>query len=216
VSPAESAIPRSDGSIPENLPSRAAASTPVLRSRSVEDPQQDPDRALVQRLRAGDRAAFDELVRTYEQPILKLVQRYVHVREDASDVAQRTFLRVFERLDTYRGESRFRTWLYRVAVNAAIDHARGARDARSVPIEDDVAFTNSLGTDRLVAAEVWRKVSARLADLPPRQRLVVELRFFHDLSFEEIGAIVDSTEDAAKVNYHHAVKRLRSLLGPPK
>jgi RNA polymerase sigma-70 factor (ECF subfamily) len=180
----------------------------------VDDPRHDPDRALVERLRAQDRTAFDELVRTYEASILKLVQRYVQVTEDARDVTQRTFIRVFERLDSYRGESRFRTWLYRVAVNVAIDHARGTQQA--VPIEDDVAFTSSLGTDRLVAAEVWRKVNARLADLPPRQRLVVELRLFHDLSFEEIGAIVDSTEDAAKVNYHHAVKRLRSLLGPPK
>jgi RNA polymerase sigma-70 factor (ECF subfamily) len=138
------------------------------------------------------------------------------VAEDARDVAQQTFVRVFERIGSYRGESRFRTWLYRVAVNLALDHARGTQHARSVPIEDDVAFTHSLGTDRLVAAEVWRKVNARLADLPPRQRLVVELRLFHDMSFEEIAAIVDSTEDAAKVNYHHAVKRLRSLLGPKK
>ena len=167
-------------------------------------------------MRAGDRAAFDEMVRAYEPPILKLVQRYVRVSEDAKDVAQRTFVRVFEHLDSYRGDSRFRTWLYRVAVNAAIDHARGAHHERSVPLEDDAAFTNSLGTDRLVAAEVWRKVNARLADLPARQRLVVELRFFHDLSFDEIGAIVDSPEDAAKANYHHGVKRLRSLLGPPK
>ena len=93
---------------------------------------------------------------------------------------------------------------------------RGDNSSESVPIEDDVAFTNSLGTEKLVAAEVWRKVVTRLAELPPRQRLVVELRVFHDLSFEEIAAIVDSTEDAAKVNYHHAVKRLRSLLPTEK
>ena len=63
------------------------------------------------------------------------------------------------------------------------------------------------------AAEVWRKVSARLEELPPRQRLVLELRVFHDLSFDEIAAVVDSSEDSAKLNYHHAVKRLRGLLG---
>lgn len=141
-----------------------------------------------------------------------LVRRYVTVEEDAKDIAQPTFVRVLERIDSFRAESRFRTWLYRIAVNLALDHVRGEKHARSIPIEDDVAFTNSLGTDKLVAAEVWRKVSARLAELPPRQRLVVELRVFHDLSFEEIGAIVDSTEDAAKMNYHHGVKRLRSIL----
>jgi RNA polymerase sigma-70 factor (ECF subfamily) len=182
----------------------------------VDETENDPDRALVARIRAGDRAAFDELVHQYEQPILRLVQRYVQVQEDAKDVAQRTFIRVFERLESFRGESRFRSWLYRVAVNVALDHARGAQSAHAVPLEDDAAFTNSLGTERLVAKEIWRKVNARLADLPPRQRLVVELRLFHDLSFEEIGAIVESTEDAAKVNYHHGVQRLRSLVAPSK
>jgi RNA polymerase sigma-70 factor (ECF subfamily) len=172
----------------------------------------DEDGALVDRYRAGDRAAFDELVQRHQRAVLQLVRRYVKSEEDAKDVTQRTFIRCFERLDSFRFESKFRTWLYRIAVNLALDHLRGDRTSESVPIEDDVAFTNSLGTEKLVAAEVWRKVVTRLAELPPRQRLVVELRVFHDLSFEEIAAIVDSTEDAAKVNYHHAVKRLRSLL----
>lgn len=176
----------------------------------------DPDRELVARLLAGDKSAFEELVRNYEAPIARLVRRYVHDAEDAKDVTQRTFVRVFERLASYRGDARFRTWLYRVAVNLALDHVRGAPLGESVPIEDDVAFTNSLGTERLVAAEIWRKVQERLADLPAKQRLVVELRVYHDLSFEEIATLVDSSEDAAKVNYHHAVKRLRTLLVPPK
>jgi RNA polymerase sigma-70 factor (ECF subfamily) len=176
-------------------------------------PGSDRDLEVVARFKGGDRTAFDELVRRYERPILALVRRYVTVEEDAKDVAQRTFVRVLERIDSYRSQSSFKTWLYRVAVNLALDHARGDRSGNTVPLEDDVAaFTSSLGTEKLVAAEVWRKVSARLAELPPRQRLVVELRVFHDLSFEEIGAIVDSSEDAAKANYHHAVKRLRSIL----
>lgn len=184
---------------------------------SASDETTDPDRTAVERFLSGDRAAFDELVRKYERATVQLVQRYVKVEEDARDVAQRAFMRVFERLGSFRFESKFRTWLYRIAVNLALDHVRrGPSAGQAVPVEDDVAFTNSLGTEKLVAAELWRKVSARLAELPPRQRLVVELRVFHDLSFEEIAAIVDSSEDAAKVNYHHAVKRLRSLMPIPK
>lgn len=176
----------------------------------------DPDRPAIDRFRAGDRGAFDELVRKYERSMLQLARRYVKVDEDAKDVAQRTFVRAFERIESFRADSKFRTWLYRIAVNIALDHVRGEKHTRFVPVEDDIVFTNSLGTDRLVAAEVWRKVSVRLAELPPRQRLVVELRVFHDLSFEEIAAIVDSSEDAAKVNYHHGVKRLRSILAARK
>jgi RNA polymerase sigma-70 factor (ECF subfamily) len=166
---------------------------------------------MIERIRRGERGAFDELVRKYERSVHRLVRRYVVTDEDAKDVTQRTFVRVFERLRSFRAESTFQKWLYRLAVNAAVDHTRGASHRSSVPIEDDVAFTNSLGTEKLVAAEIWRKVRARLAELPPRQRLVVELRVFHELSFDEIAVIVDSSEDAAKMNYHHAVKRLRSL-----
>jgi RNA polymerase sigma-70 factor (ECF subfamily) len=184
------------------------------QGRRVSQPTiEDPDRAAIARFRSGDRAAFEELVRKYERSIVSLVRRYVAIEEDAKDVAQRTFVRVLERIDSFHSRSSFRTWLYRIAVNLALDHARGNRnEAAVVPLEDDVAFTSSLGTEKLVAAEVWRKVSARLAELPPRQRLVLELRVFHDLSFEEIGALVDSSEDAAKANYHHGVKRLRSIL----
>jgi RNA polymerase sigma-70 factor (ECF subfamily) len=178
----------------------------------MSDESVDPDRPFVERFLAGDRGAFDELVRRHERPTLRLVQRYVKSEEDARDVTQRAFVRVFERMAGFRFQSKFRTWLYRVAVNAALDHVRQAPPGELVPVEDDLAFTNSLGTEKLVAAEIWRKVSVRLAELPARQRLVVELRVFHDLSFDEIAAIVDSSEDAAKANYHHAVKRLRSLL----
>ena len=89
---------------------------------------------------------------------------------------------------------------------------RGAPPHEPFPLEDVAAFTSSLATSKLVAAEVWRKVGARLEQLPPMQRLVVELRLFHDLSFKEIAAIADSNEDAAKASYHHGVKSLRSLL----
>lgn len=188
-----------------------------MSGAGVPRPDGDPDEGLIARFRGGDSSAFEELVRKYERSIVALVRRYVAVEEDAKDVAQRTFVRVLERLDSFRAQSSFRTWLYRVAINLAVDHRRGDDSGNSVPLEDDVAFTSSLATERLVAAEVWRKVSERLAELPPRQRLVVELRVFHDLSFEEIGAIVDSSEDAAKANYHHGVKRLRSILSrvPP-
>jgi RNA polymerase sigma-70 factor (ECF subfamily) len=172
----------------------------------------DPDAAILERFRSGDRTAFDALVRKYELQIRALARRYVKVEEDAKDVAQRAFVRAFERFATFRGQSQFRTWLYRIAVNLSLDHVRGGHDHEILSIDDDVAFTSSLGTSKLIAAEVWKKVSARLADLPARQRLVVELRVFHDLSFEEVAAIVGSSEDAAKMNYHHGVKRLRTLL----
>jgi len=174
--------------------------------------QPDPDLDVVDRFRAGDRRAFDELVRRYQDPILGLVRRYVKASDDAQDVAQKAFVRAFEKIDTFRGDSSFRTWLHRIAINLALNHIRGQDRLQPLELDDVAAFTNSLGTERLVAAEVWRKVHARLAELPPKQRLVVELRLFHELSFKEVADIADCSEDSAKVNFHHAVKKLRALL----
>jgi RNA polymerase sigma-70 factor, ECF subfamily len=170
------------------------------------------DVALVERSRSGDRAAFDALVRTHGPRLHQIVMRYVRNEDDAKDVVQLALVRAFERIASFRGDSSFATWLCRIAINVALSHIRGARGDTFVPLEDDSAFTNALGTEKLVAAELWRKVQVRLAELPPKQRLVVELRLFHELSFDEIGVVAGCTEDAAKANYHHGVKRLRELL----
>lgn len=184
---------------------------PVLASDRGE-PRLDADLDAIVRHRAGDPIAFDELVKRHEALIHGLVLRYVKNAEDARDLTQQAFVRAFERIDTFRGVSSFRTWLYRIAINLALSFLRGAPPAATVPLEDVTAFTTSLGTSRLMAAEVWRKVSVRLDQLSPLQRLVVELRLFHDLSFKEVAAIADSSEESVRTTYHQAIRRLRDLL----
>jgi RNA polymerase sigma-70 factor (ECF subfamily) len=171
----------------------------------------DPDTALVARFLAGDRSAFEALVRRHQSAVRRLVFRYVKSEADAKDITQSAFVKVFEKLPEFRGEAAFRTWLFRIAINLALNHVRGT-PAELAPLGDVAAFTSSLETSRLVAAELWRKVSARLDDLPPKQRLALELRIFHDLSFEEVAAVAGFSIESAKANFHHAVKRLRGLL----
>jgi RNA polymerase sigma-70 factor (ECF subfamily) len=176
----------------------------------------DEDAELIARFRAGDRTAFDAIAIKYRDPILGLVRRYVKNDSDAEDVAQRALLRAFEKLDTFRGESAFRTWLFRIAIHLALNHIRGRDRFQAVELDDIASFTNALETAKLVAAELWQKVSARLDELPPKQRLVVELRLFHELSFKEISTIADCSEESAKANFHHGVKRLRVVIAQPK
>lgn len=171
----------------------------------------DPDAAFVAQFLAGDRDAFDALVRRHQAAVRSLVLRYVKSDADAKDITQVAFVRAFEKLSEFRGQAAFRTWLFRIAINLALNHIRGA-PADLAPIGDVGAFTKSLQTSQLVAAEVWRKVSARLDDLPPKQRLALELRIFHDLSFEEVADVGGFSVESAKANFHHAVKRLRGLL----
>jgi RNA polymerase sigma-70 factor (ECF subfamily) len=187
------------------------ANDPPARGSHDRGSPQDPDLDLVARFRAGERGAFDDLVRRYQDSVNALVRRYVKSEDDAREVTQKAFVRAFERIDTFRGESSFGTWVHRIGINFALNHIRG--QDRHEPLEDDLrAFTNSLGTERLVAAEMWRKVHARLAELAPKQRLVVELRLFHELSFREVAVLADCSEDSARVTFHQAVKRLRSLI----
>jgi RNA polymerase sigma-70 factor, ECF subfamily len=179
---------------------------------SNEPPPLDEDAPLVARFVAGDKGAFQALALKYNEPLFQLVRRYVKNDADAKDVSQRALLRAFEKLDTFRGGSTFRTWLFRIAIHLALNHLRDHRHEQSLDLDDIASFTNALETGKLVAAEIWQKVSARLSELPPKQRLVVELRLFHELSFKEIAVVAGCSEESAKSNYHHGVKRLRDAI----
>lgn len=141
------------------------------------------------------------------------MKRYLRSDSDVEDVVQQAFIQAHDAAAGLRDEARFKSWLLRIGINLAITFHRRKKGEPLSVIEDDRAFATSLGTSKLVARELWEKVSVELERLPPKQRVIVELRLFHDLSFEEIGAIVESSEDSAKVNYHHAVKKVRSVFG---
>jgi RNA polymerase sigma-70 factor, ECF subfamily len=175
----------------------------------------DPDLPLVERVRAGDRGAFDELVARHGAALCRLVARYVKTPEDAADAAQEALLRAFERIGSFRGEAPFRAWLLRVGVNVALNRIRVTQLCEPLDLLDDERFTTSLRTTSLVAAELWRKIGERVSALPPKQRLAVELRLFHELTFDEIAGVMGTSDDAAKSNFHAGVKRLRGLLPSP-
>jgi RNA polymerase sigma-70 factor (ECF subfamily) len=172
----------------------------------------DDDRQLVARSRGGDRRAFGELVARHQRAIFLLAVRYLDNVEDARDVAQRTFVQAFQKLGRFRQESGFRTWVYRIAINLAVtalrERGRAAKmAARASSLETEVAPVEP------ISEREARRLRAAVASLPPKQRLVVELRVFDELSFREVAEVAGSSEDAAKMNFHHALKRLRTLIG---
>jgi RNA polymerase sigma-70 factor (ECF subfamily) len=179
----------------------------VLRLIRVEASDED----LLARVRGGERNAFDELVRRHERSIYLLALRYLGVPEDARDVTQRAFVQAYRQLERFRGQASFRTWIYRIASNLALDtlRARG-REAR---LAAELLEPAPVDGDKLGEREERVRLRKAVAELPPKQRLVVELRIFDELPFREVAEIVGSSEDSAKVNFHHALKRLRALLG---
>lgn len=174
------------------------------------------DEILVDRFREGDRRAFEELVRRHQRAVFHLARRFVRDDDEAKDVAQRTFVKAFQGLHALRGGGAFRTWLFRITANLALNHIRD--HSRVHPTEDAGANipVEAIGADRLDDAERRAQLHAALDELPPKQRLVLELRVFQELSFREVAEIAGCSENAAKVNFHHAVKKLRACIEPSK
>lgn len=173
----------------------------------------DPDRELVDRFGAGERSAFDTLVRRHQKGMWRLVRRYVKRDADAADVTQQAFVRAFKGLVAFRGAATVRSWLYRIAINCALTWLRDHRREEPAEIAEDALTDANPAPARLIGNETSLRLRAAIALLPPKQKLVLELRVFDDLPFREVAALADCSENAAKVSFHYAVKKLRESLG---
>src|SRR5215468_12352437 len=172
----------------------------------------DEDEDLVERFRRGDPNAFDDLVRKYQRPVFYLARPYVKDDDEAKDLAQRAFVKALMGIDRLRGAGAFKTWIYKIVCNLSLNHLRDrARIAHDEEAGHNVAV-EAVGTDRMVELEDKARILDAIEGLPPKQRLVLELRVFEGLSFRDVAKAVGSTENAAKVNFHHAVKRLRESI----
>lgn len=174
---------------------------------------EDPDRELVERFQAGERAAFDQIVRRHQRGVWHLVRRYVKRDADASDVTQLVFVRAFRGLGAFRGAASVRSWLYRIGINCALSWLRDHRREEPAEIADDALTDANPAPERIMGGQEGARLRRAIAELPPKQKLVLELRVFDDLSFKEVAELADCTENTAKVNFHYAVKRLRDILG---
>ncbi len=173
----------------------------------------DPDRELADKFRAGDRNAFDLLVRRHQKGVWRMVRRYVRSDADAADVTQQVFVRAFRGLVAFRGAASVRSWLYRIAINCSLSWIRDHKREQPSELEDDHLVEPAAAPGKIASGQDGARLRAAIAQLPPKQKLVLELRVFDDLSFTEVAELADCTENPAKVNFHYAVKRLRDILG---
>jgi RNA polymerase sigma-70 factor (ECF subfamily) len=164
------------------------------------------DERLVSDFKSGDEQAFDKLYDKYHVPIYSICYRYTRNEDDALDLTQEIFIKVYRNLREFRMQSKFFTWLYRVAVNTCISFKRrercsgklSAAESRTLPLGERV---------RLKIA-----IDDALAELPGRQRMAFILRYYEGHTFEEIGKMMGITAGAAKANHHHAIRKLRHSL----
>jgi len=170
------------------------------------------DGALIARWRSGDERAATLLVERHATPLARFVAG-LGERREVEEVVQDTFVRAFASLDGFRGESSLRTWLFTIARNLVRDRARRRRGARDVvSIEEWHAATEHDALDAAVADETEAQMRRAVETLTPMQREVFTLRVTEGMSYKEIAAVVSSTEGAARVHYHNAMRAIKEFL----
>ena len=187
----------------------------IARVESPSTASAASDEALIEAFRGGDVRAFEQLVRRYQRAVLGIARRFCDDRDEAEDLAQRSFINASERVGGWRGGS-FKSWLFRITVNLAKNHRRdNARFDRSeTASEKEAAPTEASVEARIEAAQQRQALRAAIAKLPTRQREVLLLRIDGDIPFADIAEALSITEVNAKVNFHHAVQKLKELIDP--
>ena len=172
------------------------------------------DQALIARWTGGDQRAASALVERHAGPIARFVCS-LGAQETLDELVQDTFVKAFASLESFRGESSLRSWLFTIARRLMLDQRRAAtRDRRYVAIEDaqeQLVSTDDV-LDGVVADESEGRVRAAVARLSPTQREVFTLRVVEGLSYKEIAAVASTTEGAARVHYHNAMRSVKEFL----
>jgi RNA polymerase sigma-70 factor (ECF subfamily) len=172
-----------------------------------------PDAALIAAWQGGDERAAAELVRRHARALAHFMAGNGAPADELDDLVQEALIRAFRGLDRFRGQCQFRTWLLTIGANVAKDHGRRAARRRIVALDDSVADTGGTPHDVAEAGEAESRLAAGLQTLPRLQREVFLLRAQQGLEYAEIAAALATTAGAARVHYHHAVKRLKELVG---
>jgi RNA polymerase sigma-70 factor (ECF subfamily) len=175
------------------------------------------DSQLIPRAASGDRAAFDALVERHRGMVYRVAFQFAGNHHDADDIAQDVFLKVYRSLDRFRHDAQFTSWLYRIAMNACIDHRRRQHPPAVSDEQAEDVFSNRPEEapgpdDRAYAGELGAVLQAAIGSLPAGQRIVFVMRHYEGLKLSEIAEALGLAEGTVKRQLHAAVHRLRRVL----
>ena len=181
---------------------------------------------LIRAAQRGDERAFEQLVRLYDQNVLRLALNLLRSPEDANDVYQEAFLRVYKNLHAFRFDCSFHTWLYRIVTNLCLDALRKRRVRReeNTVVETSDGYLDRMDTleegradgdpqRQLLSGQLRGRIQQVLSDLTPRERTVFEMRHYQGLRLRAIGEILGTSEEAAKNCLFRATQKMRAALG---
>jgi len=177
---------------------------------------QEKEEQIVQQLQSGKQTeqAFSDLVQLYKERLYWHIRNIVKNHEDANDVLQNTFIKVFRYIKKFKGDSKLYSWMYRIATNESLTFLK--KKARKLQISDQELqdhLIDNLESDVYFEGEkIQLQLQKALNTLPEKQREVFNMRYFQELKYKEIAEILEVTEGACKSNYHHAAKKIEEYL----
>ncbi len=178
-------------------------------NRSADDAT---DTALIARWKAGDERAATQLVARHANSLARFAST-LGERDDIEELVQDTFVRAFGSIDSFRGDSSLRTWLFTIERRLVVDRRRAARRRKGdVQVQEDDLATEFTALDGVVADETEKRLVSAMSRLSPMQKEVFTLRVSEGMSYRDIAALVGSTEGAARVHYHNALRAVKELL----
>jgi RNA polymerase sigma-70 factor, ECF subfamily len=189
---------------------RVAEDPPTAAKQAAEDVD------LVKRFLEGDVTAFEEIMNRYRRMIYNLALKMVENHDDADEVTQKTFISSYKNLGGFEGRSSLKTWLFRIAMNYSKNLIRDRGRRQGDEVNEHIAAPDADIGGRLDMEEKRKVLAQAVKTLPPRQKDVLQLRVQQELSFAQIADIVGCSVSAAKVNYHYAVKTLRTRIPETK
>ena len=175
---------------------------------------QDSELLIEFRNPATKEAAYTSLIRKYQEKLYWHVRRIVVEHEDANDVLQNTFIRVWNALENFREDSQLYTWLYRIATNECLSFLEQKKRKSSVSLSDDEnSLTGSIKADKdFDPSKIEWKLQLAIQQLPEKQRAVFSLRYYDEMPYSEMSKVLDTSEGALKASYHHAVKKIEDYI----
>ena len=196
------------------------------RGRMAGQARRIDDTMLIREAQRGNRAAFEELVRHYDQPVLRLALHLTGTEHDAQDVYQDAFLKAYKNIGSFRFECSFYTWIYRIVTNLCLDHLRKKTvrkedapvakdpDGGEYDLLDQVpdARAGANPEKDLMRRQLGSRIAGALEKLTPRERMVFELKHYHGLKLRTVGEILHTTEETAKNTLFRATQKLRGAL----
>lgn len=211
----------------EIIPSANPAAMVAVNAAHAAEEKKLDEHALVRKAQAGDRLAFDELVRRYDHDVLRLALNLVHRREEARDIYQESFLRVYRNLHRFRFECSFYTWLYRITTNVALDSLRRRashpEDQAPVPLEENKSARDFFDRQpemnaasnperSFLGQELGQRIQEAMHTLSARERTVFEMKHYQGLRLRAIGDLLGTSEETVKNALFRATRKLRTSL----